>query len=420
MKTLFDGMLGAIVASESMRCSTVINGPGGCRSRAQIVMEMLIPDYEEESMACMDSPHYGKQSALPCTYLNGTDVIYGAGPKVRSAADAARGAYPDLPVTVIDTLAASLMCTDPRSAGRAAYLSDDLSAMSFSEGYDICSERVFSKIDLDEGCEEGSVCLLGYGIADLGWTDGLEEIRDLLSLMGVRTVLAPGGRPSPEVLKACGKADISISMDPARTTRTAELLRRERGVRPLFPSAGSPVGWDATESLLREVGDMLGLDPSPAVRAVEDERERVRMRQLGNMREMMMLGGRCFDAYGPSATLYPLTRWMMEDYRMAPRKLEPVDGYYADRLEEIRRPFGDTLRSRSALAVVFTDGIEADEGRATLDPASHVELFQPTTRPFDLMGRTLVGRKGCRYIIDEMVNSARRMHCGQPFPVDFK
>jgi nitrogenase molybdenum-iron protein alpha/beta subunit len=418
MKVEFDGTLGAIIASEGMGCTTIINGPGGCRLRAQLLIRVLVPDYEPESECCLRTPLYGKQSRLPCTYLTGEDAVYGAESKVRSAVDTAREIAPERQVTVIDTLATSLMCTNPCYAEGATYVTDDLSSMSFAEGYDVCATRILENLELDNGHENGTVCLLGYGLMDFGWTAGLKEIIDLLAHMGVKVVSAVGCMNSPDELKACSRAEFSVLIDPARSNRTASYLRDAYGVIPLVPSTGAPVGWDATVSFLKMVGDALGKNPDPAIRIVEMERARVRRRLLSFNKELYTFPGRCFDVDGPSAVALPLTRWLIEDLHMVPRKISLLDSYYGKEIGETTAPFAGAERPDYTLGAAFVDGIEANEARLLQDDVAHVEIRPPTARPLNLQGRTLIGPAGCRYIIDETINSARRFCCGQPSNVD--
>lgn len=336
---------------------------------------------------------------------------------MRSAVAAARAADPGKPVTVVDTLAASLACTDPRCADGALYISDDLSSMSFAEGYDLCTERALRSTEMDAGTEEGTVVLLGYGLMDKGWTYGLDEMRGLLSLMGARVVCAPGCMPTGRELRACGKAEASILVDPARSVLTSHYLE-EKGVAPVVPSMGAPVGWRATESFLTEVAEAVGADPDPALRRVAEERSAVARRMKAAARDLYFFPGRCFDASGPSSLVYPLATWVAEDFRMAPRRLSLLDGFYGREVGRLSERFDVGPRPDETLGAVFSDGIGAEEGSRRGDDASHVDIRPPTARPFDLLGRTMVGPAGCRYVVDSLLNSGSRFRCGQPLNAD--
>ena len=60
------------------------------------------------------------------------------------------------------------------------------------------------------------------------------------------------------------------------------------------------------------------------------------------------------------------------------------------------------------------------KGRLDRDDIGYVEIGIPRGRYMDLMGRTLVGTQGCRYILDEMMNGMMRFRCGQPTEVEYR
>lgn len=172
MRLEADGLMGAIIGSESLGITnTLINSAGGCRSRAQILLRDLIPSYEPEDRGCCRSKYFSRQSRLPCTYLNNNDIIFGTGAKIIEGADSV-SSINGLRTVVVDTLGASLLCTDysglAGQGGQSPLILDgDLSSMGFSEGYDLAVSSILRDTDID-GKDNGTVNLLGYGIADLG------------------------------------------------------------------------------------------------------------------------------------------------------------------------------------------------------------------------------------------------------------
>ena len=108
---------------------------------------------------------------------------------------------------------------------------------------------------------------------------------------------------------------------------------------------------------------------------------------------------------------------------MSPRVVRPSDGEY---LPEI----GGYLSScgfRGALEglegeieAYFTDGLSALDGNISESPAAYVEISMPRGRSLDLMGRTLMGTGGCRYILDSLMNGLRRFRCGQPEEIEYR
>ena len=67
---------------------------------------------------------------------------------------------------------------------------------------------------------------------------------------------------------------------------------------------------------------------------------------------------------------------------------------------------GFGARDEGEIEVYFTDGLSAARGRLERNVPAYVEISMPRGRALDLMGRCLVGRPGCRYILDELLNGS--------------
>lgn len=425
MNTEPDGLLGAMIASEALGLTeTLVNGAGGCRSRAQIMMHMLDQSYRGENWDRMGSSCYSRQSRLPCTFLNGDDIVFGSAGKVSDSMASARG--PDgRGVILLDTLGASLICTDRRStdpcgSDGAVFVDGDLSGMSFREGFDRTVGTILSSADLEEG-DDGTVNLLGYGIMDPGWEYGAEELRSLLSLMDIEVNTIVGCKGNRDV-RRCGTASLNVMIRPEYCSVTADSLRSLCGTPTLRLDAGAPVGYDSTRSFVIQVAEAMDRDPAPALDRIDRDMRKVHSILMENDRIPRGLHGRGMEMEGTSSTVYPLLRWMVEKFGMAPRRIHVTDGAYLDGISGYLSSigFGDALEGRPEQDpdVMFCDGIRALEGRLSAAPTSFVEIEVPRGRTMDLMGRCVVGTAGCRYILDEVFNNATRFRCGQPTDMD--
>lgn len=418
-----DGILGAIVGSESLgTAETLINGAGGCRSRAQIVLRGLIPEYGEGDTGCCDSLYFGKQSRLPCSYINGDDIVFGPGPKVADGVSSIRR-ITGRDVLLVDTLGASLVCDDRSGMDPAPItMEGDLSSMTFDEGYDLACEAIVRSVVGSGDKDPLSVNVLGYGICDLGWTYGMAELRELLAMMCVRVNAFIGCRPGADGIRASGSSALNIELNPARCRRTADLYGELFGMPSLRPSAGAPVGYRATRSLLREVGDALGVDPTPALDAVDRDECDVRRMLRNNERMPDGLKARRYSVTGESCNVLPLVEWMTEVFCMIPGSVRPTDGAYEEEIRSAldRRGFGCAMGAEDHpdTEVLFTDGLTALDGSMGRGIPAYVEVTMPRGREMNLTGRCLVGRPGCRYILDEMLNGITRFRCGQPAYID--
>ncbi|MBO4569573.1 MAG: hypothetical protein J5674_06490 [Candidatus Methanomethylophilaceae archaeon] len=422
-----DGMLGAILASESIgTADTLINGAGGCRSRAMILLNELLPEYQAEGEECCRSKFFSRQSKLPCTFINGDDIVFGTGPKV---AEGVKSLYRNGKGTaLVDTLSASLVCADysrhvpPEMA--PVTVDSDLAGMSFEEGFDTMSESLLSNAGIEGGESRMTVNILGYDITDRGWVYGAEEIGRLLAPMGVEIRCVPCCLPSEESLKASGSAALNVVMKKSFCVRTAEWYRRELGVPSLVPSAGYPLGYQACRSFVEEVASELGADPAPSLKAVDDDEAAVRRMVLKMNRAADMLRGRCFSVEADSSIALPLTRWMYEKMMMVPASVSPSDDARSEDVKSFLESvgFGEAFRGRREERSMarFTDGITAKILKSEGEPGPCVPVSFPWAETVNLTGRCLVGLGGSRCLLEDLLNGMDRFRCGQPFYADMR
>ena len=115
-----DGTLGAVLASESLGLTdTLVNGAGGCRSRTQIMLRDLMSTYKEEDTRCCGSRFFSRQSRLPCTYINGDDIVFGTGCKVSEGISSV-SSITGKPTSVVETLGAFMSLTSSVSLTASA------------------------------------------------------------------------------------------------------------------------------------------------------------------------------------------------------------------------------------------------------------------------------------------------------------
>jgi len=427
MRNEADGMLGAVMASESLGLTdTMINGAGGCRSRMQIMMHELIPKYYPENVSCCRSKYFSRQSRLPCTYLNNDDYIFGSAQKVAKGIESVSSVTGKRTV-LLDTLGASLICTDYSGLTGSfdtdpIFIEEDLSSMSVCEGYDAVTDAIISSLNMDSG-EKGGVNILGYGIMDLGWEAGADHLCILLEMIGVKVNCVLGCLPNIDAVKELGKASLNILIHPEYCRRTADSLKRRFGTDYLRPSMGAPVGYDSTRSFIKEVAKKLGVDPEPALSYIDKEAGRVHQTLMNFDRLPISLHAKGFVVEGDSSTAYPLMRWMMEAFGMVPRRIALTDGEYRKEIESYLKETGFNQAFEGidgSVEVVFSDGMDALRSRMDPSTTAHVEIRIPRGRAIDLMDRTLIGCPGSRYILDEVFNNIIRFRCGQPTDVIYR
>ncbi len=426
MRTEPDGLLGALLASESLGMThSMINGPGGCRSRAQILLHELLPEYMPENQGCCRSKYFSRQSRLPCTYLNNGDMVFGADEKISEGLDSVSGTG-NKGIVMVDTLGASLICTDFESIfsgrdPRPIRVDGDLAGMTMNRGFDVGTRTILESYGL-EGGENGTVNLLGYSITDPGWTAGAENLRTILSLMGLEANI-PGCLPSKDEMDRVGGAALSVMVRPESCSETARMLESSYGVPSLRLPEGAPIGYRAVRSFVKDISERTGADPGAALEFIDREERNVRRVLLNYDRAADGLHLKGMDISAESSTVLPLLKWMHGTFGMVPRHIEMTDDAYGAEVMSYLESYGleNALEGTTGTRdFVFSDGLTALEGRMSCNATSYVEVRMPRSRHLDLMGRCIVGTAGCRYLLDEMLNGVLRFRCGQPTDVDFR
>ncbi len=421
------------MAAEGIRgMEAVINGPGGCRSRAQILMKELIREYEPEDAGCCSSRYFSRQSRLPCTYLNSKDMISGSTDKMSDCIKSI-SSVSDSDLVIIDTLGASVQVTDGKSIiersehpERVMLTGRNLSSMSFYEGFDDTMMKIATHLGTGRGdTVSGSVNILGYNYSDSGWEFGKKELEHLLLSAGAEKVAFIGCDCAKEDIRNAGTAELNILIHPECSAKTAEYFRKEFGTPYLVPELGSPVGYPSIVSFIGEVSDFFGTDPSAPAGEVLADRGEVNRILMNSEKSAGSLRGGGLSITGMPSDVLPISEWMYAHLSLVPEHVKATaESHHSERLREFLGGIGrlDALEAESPCdcTVVFTDGMTAERMRAGNPGAAYVQTSMPYSFRTSFVNRSLVGVGGCRYILDEIINGLGTFHCGQPTMVDFR
>lgn len=433
MNTEPDGFLGAIMAAEGVRgMKAVINGPGGCRSRTQILLKELVREYYPEDARCCSSRYFSRQSKLPCTYLNSKDVVCGSADKIAEGIRSI-SSVSDSNLVLINTLGASVQVTDEKGIidrsehpERTMLASRYLSTMSFQEGFDDTIRRMAEHIGSYGGdVVQGNVNVLGYNYSDSGWEFGKKELESLIIAAGAKKVSFIGCDCTIEDMKRAGVAELNILIHPECSAKTAEFYRKEYGTSCLIPSHGSPIGYGSIISFIGEVSEFFGVDPSLTVGRIIADRKEVDRIIMNSEKSAGSLRGCGISLSGIPSDVLPIAEWMHAHLSMVPAHIRTVcESHHSKPL----RCFLESIDCTEALdserfqdcIVIFADGMTAERMKAECTDAVCVQTLMPYSYRTSLINRSIVGIGGCRYILDEILNGLGAFHCGQPTMVDFR
>lgn len=435
MNTEPNGLLGAVMAAEGIGgMKAMINGPGGCRSRTQILVKEFVREYAGEELGCCSSKYYSRQSKLPCTYLNEDDMIHGSANKIEDGLESVLSVS-DTNAVLIDTLGASLQVTDEdgivqRSSFRGRVVSTNrrLSSLSFYEGFDDTVRRIIEHIaPYHKDIVAGSINVLGYNITDIGWEYGRKEISDLLCSVGAEFVSFIGCGCSKEEVLRSGRAELNVVLHPEFAMGTAEYYQKEFGTPYIVPEMGAPIGYNSIIYFLKEVSAEMRTDPEGPIGVVGSEKNTVSRLVMNTDKIANDLRGCGMSITGTPSDIFPITEWMHSYLSLVPEHVKILgdqNSIHARKLKNFLKKI-DCLESLNAdgegqYKVIFTDGMTAKNRKATNTGASFVEISMPYSFGTSFINRSLIGTYGCRYILDEIINGYGLFVCGQPTMADLR
>jgi nitrogenase molybdenum-iron protein alpha/beta subunit len=426
-----DGMSGAILAMEGIADSAVIlHGPSGCRGHHCSLSERAFPrDIVTERLNFFE-PFYFGQPRIPTTCLDGDDFVFGAAEKLRKALETVAGRKPGF-VAVINSPGAALIGEDLRRisaetgvAVPVACLDMPAISRSMAEGYVQAILAALDALDLEPASARRSktVVLVGLSIAHHHWAGSLEELRRLLALCGIAIVCTPGaGSPIAE-WQRIPEAACYVTVHAEYGERLAYRLAERFGGTAVVPSSGAPFGFAATEDWLMTVADAAGVDPTPALEAVQTVRRRV---ACVLSRVTTLTGapkGLACSIHADTSTALPLTRFLYEYLGILPLSVETPEGSHtANPWNQLLKLTLDRIGCADAWQTpwqsahanfLLADGCQVVQGPVFGVPADGcIELMLPMSGYVDLTPKTLLGAQGAAHLVEKIVNAAPGMLC---------
>ncbi len=431
-----DGFLGAVLATQSVEgLKALINGPGGCRSRALNMVRELSLSYAGEDACCCQSQFMSRISLMPCTYLNEEDIILGSGPKITEGlSDIISKTGSD--VVLIDTLGATVQVVDREEAVAKSGFADkvilaeeDLSDMTFPEGFDDTMVRIlqhYVKEPVNGG--KRTVNILGYTMADRSWDYGKKEIIRMLALLHVDVVSFIGCDTNVTDLRKSTGAGLNILIHPEFSIRTAEWYRERFGIDYLIPSEGAPVGYDSIRSFVKEVSLALHANAADALEYIDREERSVCSVIRNYDRFANSLRSSSMALEGVPSDVLPIAKLLYGYFNLFPCsvRLRHVNRNVLDnRMLGFLRSLGreealDGPRDFASLRVLLSDGLTCDAYGMEHPGTNCIGICLPFRDTVPLTDRCLIGFSGTRNLLDAVMNGIGRFICGQPIPADFR
>lgn len=424
-----DAFTGSILAVEGIRDAAVIlNGPTGCKLYHSFLSDRQFPrESSHDPLAFQDEFYFG-QPRVPCTCLDGEDYIRGSLEKFERALTAIVAKEKGL-LMVINSPGASLVGDDLESGIKKAGLQDRCFVVE-NPGFSLPAARGFEnvalallehlKIRLTSGPltlsnSKKKVNLIGLSLLHKHWEGSVAEMKRLLAFLDLEVGAVFLAGTTLDELRESGDAACNIVLFPEYGRRIAEWYRERFGIPAVFSPLGAPLGFDATESLLREVAAVLDLDPAPALAEVRKARQ-ASYRHISRFHSYSGLPkGASFSIRADSSLAFPLTHWLYSYLGMAPLAVKLLPGSDSEAAESLRvfleeKGFNEALDrdlSLESADIAFADGPTLQLLKAKGCCKSGIEIALPEEGYIHIIPKTYLGVSGALLFLEEIINGLR-------------
>ncbi|HEY3361498.1 MAG TPA: nitrogenase component 1 [Methanosarcina sp.] len=420
-----DAFTGSILAVEGIKDAAVIlNGPTGCKLYHSFLSDRQFPrESSHDPLAFQDEFYFG-QPRVPCTCLDEEDYIRGSLEKFEMALATIAAKEKSL-LVAINSPGASLVGDDLESIIKKAGIQDrcfvlDNTGFSLpaSRGFEDAALALLEQLKLQplhRSESKKKVNLIGLSLLHKHWEGSIAEMKRLLAFLGLEVGAVFLAGTSLDEIRESGDAACNIVLFPEYGRKIAEWYREHFGTPAVFSPLGAPIGFDASESLLREVAAVLDIDPAPALAEVQRARQ-VSYRQISRFYSYSGLPkGASFSIRAESSLAFPLTHWLYTYLGMAPLAIKLLPGSDPEAAEYLRafleeKGFCEAWDRDPYLEsadIAFADGPILQLLKAKGCCKAGIEITLPEEGYIHIIPKTYLGVSGALLLLEEIINGLR-------------
>ncbi|MDI9394200.1 MAG: nitrogenase component 1 [Euryarchaeota archaeon] len=420
-----DAFTGSILAVEGIKDAAVIlNGPTGCKLHHGFLSDRQFPrESSHDPLAFQDKFYFG-QPRVPCTGLDGEDYIHGSLEKFEMALAAIAAKEKGL-LMVINSPGASLVGDDLESVikkmgmqNRCFVVENPGLSLPAAQGFENVALALLEHMKLQSSqlpVNPKKVNLIGLSLLHKHWEGSVMEMKRLLSFLDLEVGAVFLAGTSLNEIKESGDAACNIVLFPEYGRRIADWYRKNFGTPAVLSPLGAPVGFDASESLLREVANVLNIDPSPALAEIRKARKAC-YRQISRFYSYSGLPkGASFSIRAESSLALPLTHWLYSYLGMAPLAIKLLPGSDPEKAESLRifleeKGFCEAWDRDPALEsadISFADGHTLQLLKSKKCCKASIEITLPEEGYIHIIPKTYLGVSGALLLLEEIINGLR-------------
>ena len=416
-----DSFSGIILALEGVsRTVVLLNGPTGCKFYHSALSDnQSIRQFEFDPLNYPEKWYFG-QPRVPCTYLDNSDYIYGSRDKLEEALTFLLDQVPFELLCIVNSPGAALIGDDLK--GIAGQIVRDRPVMTIeTPGFssDVCSGYEIAAIELikqlrpprSEAVIPATVNLLGLSIYHRNYAGDIAELKRLMGLCNITVNCILCADCSMDSINRIPNAALNIVIRPEYGMKTAKFLQEQYGT-PTYICDGPPIGFAATEKLMRDVCTILG---NTFVNVTKDS-EKARAKAYAYISRVNSLTGLpkgvSFAVEGTYSELYAYINFLTRYFGMIPEcasALNEQTDFYKDHLIGLLHELGlskvldqNILNTKSEL--VFASGNTIAMLKLRKHIFSGIEISLPSLGYVDVIPKTHLGVQGALLLTEQVIN----------------
>ena len=423
-KNIFaDAFTGAIFALEGIKDACIIlNGPTGCKFyHSTISDQQYMRSLSLDALPIQEEFYFG-QPRVPATYLDGHDYVYGVGEKLSNILHLVKQQDFQL-IAIVNSPGAALIGDDLEK-----FLQQEIQHIpcfalentgfsgSFGTGYQNGIIKALDTIPLKpRKIRKKSVNLLGLCIYQKYYDTNGQELKRLLSLCDIEVISTPGILDDCATLSACTEAEYNVVVYPEFGNLIAQRLQETHQIPFLLLEEGPPIGFEATETFIKQICTALQANPQLALREIEKARAKSYL-YLSRFSSLLGLPkGALFSIQAETSTAYVLTKWLSSYLGMIPAAInltDNQDSYFSYKLTAFLQNIGyeSVLQNpinQTPTQIAFADGNTIAQLRLQGMFISGIEIVLPSLGYLDIMEKSLFGEKGSLFLLEQIINGLR-------------
>ncbi len=371
-----NGFIGAAMGIQGITDATVVlHGQNGCRKGLMISQKLLVRSEPR------DNGSYAGGSAIPYSDVRPEDYYTDTAKKLSDTLQHVNGEGYGL-IAVMCSPGVSIVGDDlERLAGSGERImtldSDSLPPDAYG-GFDRCMSDVMRFLSPTGGTKRPeSVNILGLSIMHKDWSSFRHELSHLLKDAGFDVACTLGAGCTVSDIERSVNSSFNIVVDPGCTRETAALYEKNYGM-PSISIGRCPIGFDATEELMRRIEVVTG---KPLAHGLSMLKKSKRRGYDGIVASGKDLTGSTFSIVAPESTSIPLRDWLTDSFGMVE---------CGDRPDFLFAP-GDMARLE-----------EASGGCG-----KGVDIGSPSSCGSDFLKKPLMGLEGAMYLLDALFNRVK-------------